>query len=584
MNEKKMMAGILNSMPFEIFLKDLEGRYLYVNETVLKNDKLSQDEILGKKDSEIYPGNISPMFMETDRETIIKKGAFTFTQMNVNNKYLDTYKTPFYDDGNILGVVGYSIEETANVRQLKMLKKEVNKYKGLFEKAPLGVAIYHTDTSKALEFNPAFGKMLGRTSEELLNLPWAAYSHPDEIEENHNFMSLLIEKKIEGFQMEKRYIKADGSEVWVQMTISRYQDEENENAHLVMVTDITDKKKAEAELVRLANHDQLTGVLTRRAAEQKIQEIETEGTIPVTVVVTDINGLKIINDTFGHQKGDQIIKSLAELIKSSLGEKDIIARMGGDEFLIIMPKTSLKEASEKILEINEKIKTNPEGRLLSASFGTAAKISRNDVLEDAIISADARMYLNKMNFSGEFKRDVINYILEEFESANPQEKIHAEKTAEYALKLAHEMDLDEKEIESIALAARYHDIGKIKINSETLKKKDKLDADEWSKIMAHPGAGYQIMKGIPEYYPAAELILHHHERFDGKGYPEGKKGEEIPLGSQIISLAGAYVDMTMDLPYRKKRSKEEAITEIKANRAKQFDSALVKIFLKKVLK
>jgi diguanylate cyclase (GGDEF)-like protein/PAS domain S-box-containing protein len=583
--EPQFLSMILDSLPLEIFLKTLDGTYLYVNQTLADNDRIPREQIIGKRDQDLYPPQVYPIFTETDKEVAIRGKEISFTHDNIDEKILKTYKALFPKDGEMpQGILGYSLDVTELVGKIKTLEKEQNKYKGIFENSPLGVAVYHTISCQALEINPMFCEITGRTREELMTLPWESYSHPDEIEENLQFMKLLTEHKIDGFNMEKRFIRPDNTEVWVHMTIQRYSDEDNRDAHLVMITDISDRKEAEAKAAYYFDHDQLTGLYNRKYIDEKMKELDSPDHWPLSIIMADANGLKMTNDAFGHMEGDRILKELARIFTEAARPEDFVARTGGDEFMMLMPGTTGNQALQMMTRINQaKDQEKEQSLLLSMSMGCATKVSAAESIESVFQAAEARMYHSKITESNAYKVKIIHQIQDMLFQRNPSEKEHCERVRDHAVALGESAGIRGQGLEELSQAAMLHDIGKVGVDGEVLNKNEGLSKGEWAKVMKHPEVGYQILRGVPEYGKIAEYVLYHHERVDGVGYPVSLSIEDIPIQSKILGLAEAYVDMTSQRPYRGKMSKEEAMDEIKRGAGTQFDPELVTLFLEEVI-
>lgn len=585
LNGEEFLQLLLDSIPVEIFVKGLDGVYLYANEIQCKNDKLERSEILGKRDEELFGEELYPIYSETDREVLKYGKEMSFTSDSVLTKNLKTFKAPFKkQDGTVIGIAGYSYDSTEIIYKIKELEKKLGRYEGVFNDSPIGIAIYNTLSGRALEINWAFNEITGRSTEELMTLPWESYSHGAEIQENHHYLELMVGGKIEGFNMEKRFIRPDGSIVWVDMTIKKYKDEINRDAHIVMAIDITSRKEAETKAKFYYDHDALTGLYNRKSGDEKLLELDKPVYWPLSIIVADANGLKVANDAFGHSEGDRLIKKLASIFLTSIGEGNYVVRTGGDEFMVILPNTSGSEALELIRKIDESFEENhKDGFLLSMAMGCATKSSSEDSIDLVYQTAEARMYHNKIQDSNAHKIKTIESLQQQLENQNPSIREHCIKVKKYAIALGEMVGLSEEALRELGIAAYYHDIGKVGLDQSIIDKKESLDQRDWVSVMKHPEVGYQILKSVTDYARIAEYVLFHHERVDGVGYPTSSKAREIPLQSRILALAEAYSDMTLDRAYRKKLTKEEAIREIRNGSGTQFDDNLVDIFINKIL-
>jgi diguanylate cyclase (GGDEF)-like protein len=305
---------------------------------------------------------------------------------------------------------------------------------------------------------------------------------------------------------------------------------------------------------------------------------------PLSVIIGDINGLKLINDALGHDEGDKLIVSIAEILMSCCRTDDIIARTGGDEFSILLPKTKKEEANKIIRQIGnicEKYKPRimNEAYHVSISLGCATKISREEPFNSIIKEAEDNMYRNKLLQSKSLHSSIISSMKSTLYAKSQETEEHANRLISLSKAIGLSLDLTDVQLNELELLSTLHDIGKIGISDTILNKPAKLNEDEWVEMRKHPEIGYRIAMSSPELVSIADYILSHHERWDGTGYPQGLKGEDIPLLSRIIAVADAYDAMTADRPYRSAISKMDAIEEIKKNAGTQFDPKIAELFL-----
>lgn len=357
-------------------------------------------------------------------------------------------------------------------------------------------------------------------------------------------------------------------------------DEQEVIGLTVFSQDVTKQKTYEQSIIYMSLHDPLTGLMNRRYLSDLLKEIEFQKDIlPLTIIQADINGLKIMNDAFGHEAGDELLVAVSKVLTDTFYQKENIARNGGDEFVIVLKNTtkekglSLIEKAEKQLEALKIHNMN-----VSVSFGIATKYE-NEVLNDIIRLAEEDMYQHKLFEISSQRNESIKTIIKTLNEKNPREEAHSARVAELCVLIGRKLGMKNTDINLLKVISNLHDIGKIAIDSSILNKPAALAKDEWEAIKKHPEIGYRILATSPEYAEIAYDILSHHERYDGKGYPRGLKGDNIPYRARIICVADAYDAMTSIRTYKKQMTKEEAIDELVRNSGSQFDPEIVSAFI-----
>ena len=334
------------------------------------------------------------------------------------------------------------------------------------------------------------------------------------------------------------------------------------------------------KIKKLSYYDSLTDLYNRRFFEVELERLDSERQLPISIIMADLNGLKIINDSYGHKKGDQMLKKAAEILKSSLREDDILARRGGDEFVVLLPQTEAAACSKIIQRIKAKTGVIEELELpLSIALGQATKVSPEEKIDDIIKKADNQMYENKLSESRSSKSNIVQGLLNALDAKSSETKEHALRMTKLAFDFGEKIGLSESDQNRLSLLATLHDIGKININEEILNKEEKLTDEEWELIKKHTEQGYKIASSSEEFAAVADEIFAHHEKWDGSGYPRQLKGKEIPFLARIIALIDSYDVMTNERPYSKAVSREEALAEIKRCAGGQFDPELAEKFI-----
>jgi len=352
--------------------------------------------------------------------------------------------------------------------------------------------------------------------------------------------------------------------------------------YVVTFTDITDRKREEEKIKYLSCHDSMTGLYNRGFFELSMQELDTEENLPVSLIYIDLNGLKMMNDTFGHASGDKLILKVAEVLKENCRKEDIAARVGGDEFCVLLPRTNLDEAKRLAGKLNEafsQYKINSVS--CSMAFGIAVKRKPYQRIEKVMETAETEMYREKSVSQKSFGLEAVKSILNTLYEKRPWEKRHSEEVGRLCGEMGAAIGLPELEIQMLKNAGYLHDIGKIALSNEILGKGQNapLTESEAYMLRQHPATGYRLLNLSEETLALANGVYGHHEHWDGSGYPKGLKGMEIPLISRIICVVEAYERIRNHANYREE-SRAEALRAIQNGAGTLFDPQIAETFLR----
>lgn len=384
------------------------------------------------------------------------------------------------------------------------------------------------------------------------------------------------------FKAELRIKSKDGAEKLLSGRASPMKGSDRAlQGFVVVFRDVTEQQQKEAEILYLSYHDLLTGLYNRNFFEEELRRLDTERQLPLSIIMGDANNLKLVNDVFGHREGDELLRAMAQVLRDSCRTEDIISRWGGDEFTILLPRTDADHAAMICRRIQAKCREcHTADRQLhpSISLGFDTKSESGTEIVHIIKAAEDMMYKNKLLDSRTAHNDFLQAMRSRIGENDLESERHIGRLSELCVRTGRELNLRDSDLADLRILALLHDIGKAAIDPRIINKPGDLTQEEWEEIKRHSSIGYRIVRSAPELMLVADYILGHHERWDGEGYPQGLKGEHIPLASRILAVADAYDVMTQGRPYRLPLNQETALMEIFRNAGTQFDPDVVVAF------
>lgn len=458
------------------------------------------------------------------------------------------------------------------------LQESENKFRGFVEHSN-DIIFTLNDRGKLTYVSPSWKTILGHEENEVIGKLYTNFIHEDDVARCLEQQLKVLEDKKQSGSLEYRVRCKDGQVRWHAANGSLIE-KNGRYSYVGVARDITESKQVEEKIRYMSLHDSLTDLYNRNYLETEMARLDTKRQLPISIIMADVNGLKLINDTYGHEKGDQLLITAAGILSSSCRGEDILSRWGGDEFVILLPQTDQDEAWKICKRIARGcIDTNFDELPISIATGVACKVSQEQSLIEVLREAEDAMYKNKLTESRSTKSAIVDTLLKTLAEKSYETETHTRGMQEIAQDIGKALNLPETELGRLDLLIVLHDIGKINLPEELLTKPEPLLDSEWEEIYKHPEIGFRIARATEEFAHVAEEILSHHEHWDGSGYPRGLKGKTIPLLSRIAAVADAYEVMKNGRPYKGPMSHENIVQEFRQASGTQFDPNLVEIII-----
>lgn len=489
-------------------------------------------------------------------------------------------------DGQPIGVRGVIIDATERKQAQDVLKR----YQILSDHARDIILFARHADGRILEANCAAVRAYGYRREEMLAMSMPDLVAPVEGEGAADYPGPGLnpgssagrgpDGADEGALFETAHRRKDGSSFPVEVSVESALIGE-EYIAVNIIRDITERRQADEKLRYFGLHDALTGLHNRAHFEQEMRRLEEDGHSPVGMIICDVDGLKLMNDTLGHDKGDTLLVTVAKEIHKCVREGDVLARIGGDEFAMLLPGVDAGGVESVVQRIHSCVaglgETHPE-LVFSISVGSSHGEAGAD-MGRLFKEADDSMYREKLHRSQSTRSAVVQALMKALEARNSITEGHAERLQDLTAELAAAVGLPESRVADLRLLAQFHDVGKVGMPDRILFKDVSLTDEEAAEMRRHCEIGHRIAQSSPDLAPIAEWILKHHEWWNGNGYPLGLKGEEIPLECRILAIADAYDTMSTDRPNRKAMSQERVVAELEKRAGTQFDPELTRKFV-----
>ncbi len=585
-SEKQYRKLFSESQVMIMLLDPNDGQIIDVNQAAMDKYGYTFEEFTSIKITDINTLSIPEIKIAMDKARLEEQNSFSFRHQLKNKRIIDVeiHSGPMEINGKefLLSSIFDVTEELENERQFKDVDSKLRA-----TLLSVGEGIVVTDKNhkitlindKAMEI---LGESIRPINKNICDI-FRIHSNTSDLSFKDIFHNSTKTNIIFHSDVTYTLIRNDDDKVtYIDFSISPINlDDSSENGAILVIRDETIEEERKEQIRYISQHDHLTKLHNRFYFEEQVARLDTKRQLPLTIIMGDVNGLKLLNDAFSHIEGDKLLVEIAKILKKATRQEDILSRWGGYEFVLLLPQTSFEDSKKVYHRIKDLCnKSMYETIKPSISLGLATKISEDENINDIIKRAEEKMYHEKLLEGKDMRNNLVDALEKRLYEKSNETKIHAENLVIYTDILANELGINADGIKVLKQAARLHDIGLVAIDSEILTKPGSLNENEWDRVKSHPEVGSRIVQSMTELQHISKDILHHHERFDGTGYPQGLKGDKIPYNSRIISILAAYDVMISGRVYKDKISKKEALEEIKRCSGTQFDPKIVNSFLK----
>lgn len=583
---KDLCKRFLENLKDPAWLIGFDGKYIYANKAYIELHNIPMENIEGRNIEEFFDAKFVQKYKK-DIGYMEQNLEYLSFESKTRDIDFESRMFPVFDeDNNPIGIAGLKIEITNRKKREDELLKEKTLLQKVVDTIPDIIFLKDTKSryiliNKALrEHYKRYGvtEILGKTDIEI---------NPNSVQ-SIRFMNddqkIIKERTLSEF--EPTVIYPDG-EKRIKLTTKApvISSKDNVIGVVGIARDITKEKALEEKLKYLSYTDSLTGALNRSCFEDKLEGYLGSDKVPLGIIMGDVNGLKLVNDTFGHMEGDKLLVAITEVIKKVCGDYTDIFRWGGDEFVIIVPNATESALDNIITLIKRECSLRKQELIeLSISMGWGIYTDNSESIYEILGRAEERVYKHKLLEQKSIVSSSLNSLLETLETKSAETRDHTIRMCTNAILVGKKLGMSISELDELDLATRLHDIGKIGIPEQVLLKPAKLTEEEFQIMKTHSDKGYRIVLASNGLESVAKAVLTHHEKYNGTGYPLQLKGEEIPLAARIISVVDAYDAMISRRPYKDAQAVELALEEIQICSGTHFDPHIAKIFIEIIKK
>lgn len=564
---------------------DNTGKITYISSNVQEILGYEPKTLIGTYIWDLHPEEGKKAMKETVVKTIEEGSTMIGLENEVMTKSEETLWVltgvlPIYDtQGNITGQQGWDTNITEQKEMERAIVENEKRLREMFDGMEEAFALHkmeydsqgHIVNYRLIDVNPSYEKYTGIKLEEAKGKLITDIFNVERPPFFNKYKTVSQTQKpvffTRYFAPLKRYFR-----------VSIFSPRPGYTASVYM--DISEQKQLKESIENLSYKDKLTGLYNRRYYEEQVPFLASGKNLPLSLILCDMNALKLANDAFGHQLGDEVIQSAADIIKAHVNKRGFAARIGGDEFALLLPDTDYKKGHAIMSDMMAQTQEKTFGHIeLSMSFGLATLEDEQDSFESVYKRAEEKMYRHKLSEGPNVRQRIFKNIIAYLFEQNDSESEHAKNTETYALALGKFLKLSKASLKTLQYAARWHDIGKVAIDAKLLRKKGELNEVEWIQMKRHAEIGYRILSALNDKAYLADIVLDHHENVDGTGYPRKRKGDEIHELAKIIRVVESYEAMVGGL-YQKPIKKDQAIDELIKGKDTLYDAQLVEAFIK----
>jgi len=617
--ERDLMRTVMDALPDELFVKNVDQKLLLLNRAAMDFMRIDPQQVAdGLYLSDVFPPTVIEQFMRDEAPVVGGREDRKYTEfmrMNANGELKWVAATIFpltSPEGQIRGVVGYVRDVSDYKFAAQKLADEQTLMRMLMDNLP--ISIFFKDVNgNFLISNEAHARLVGASSSsEVTGRKVTDFFPPEFAEEMEEADRRILET---GEPVTDKVYRMIGRPPYEWMSATKLPvlgASGSAIGILGIVQDITHQKQLESERERIlaeaierAERDPLTGLLNHRSFHQRLDQLANECSAsgnPYTLVMLDLDNFKFFNDAYGHVSGDGVLCAIARILQEAAGDEMPLARLGGDDFALLLPNMDTAQAKTYLEHIQSALsdaRYRPAGYNwaipLDISIGIAVCPDDSEVRADLMSIADQRrkdakygsegsahlIEQLKARLSGSFDNfSMLNALVSAVDNKDRYTRQHSEDVLTYSVQIARQLDLDDDTVFHVKLAALLHDVGKIGVPDDILRKPGKLTDEEFAAIKQHPTMGAIMVNAVPGFEATLDAVRFHHERWDGGGYPSGLAGEQIPLLGRLMAVADAFSAMTTDRPYRKAMDNERAMEILRRGSGSQWDPVCVDAFIR----